>query len=172
MLDIKIVSAGKEDAKLIAIISRETFYDTYAAENTAANMAKFMTQQFSKTLLMEEVGVEGNHFFLAYIDGEVAGYLKLKDANHPQLVGTQALEISRIYVSKPFIGKSVGKSLLQTAIDFAQEKSKDWLWLIAWKENKRALQFYQKNGFEIFAESTFLLGDDLQNDWVLKRSIS
>ncbi|MEI6086776.1 MAG: GNAT family N-acetyltransferase [Bacteroidota bacterium] len=171
MIDIKIVSAGIEDAKLIAIISRETFYDTYAAENTAANMAKFMTQQFGKAMLMAEVGATGNHFFLAYQNGEVAGYLKLTESIHPQLTGEKAIEISRIYVCKPFIGKSVGKALMQTAIDFAIEKSKDWLWLIAWKENKRALEFYQKNGFEIFAESTFVLGDDLQNDWVLKRSI-
>jgi ribosomal protein S18 acetylase RimI-like enzyme len=171
MSDIKIVRAGINEAELIAIISRETFYDTYAAENTAANMAKFLTQQFGKAMLMAEVGEEGNHFYLAYKNGEVAGYLKLKESIHPQLIGEKAIEISRIYVCKPFIGKAVGKALLQTAIDFAKEHSKDWLWLIAWKENKRALRFYEANGFEIFAESIFVLGDDSQSDWVLKRSI-
>jgi ribosomal protein S18 acetylase RimI-like enzyme len=170
MLDIKIVPAGLNEAELIAIISRETFFDTYAAENTAENMAKFMTQQFGKAMLKAEVGAEGNHFFLAYNEGEVAGYLKLKEAIHPQLAGERAIEISRIYVCKPFIGKSVGKALLHTAIEFAKDHANDWIWLIAWKENKRALEFYQKYGFEIFAESTFVLGDDLQSDWVLKRS--
>lgn len=172
MSDIKIIRAGIHEAELIAIISRETFYDTYAAENTAANMAKFLTQQFGKAMLMAEVGAEGNHFYLAYKEGEVAGYLKLKESIHPQLEGKSAIEISRIYVCKPFIGKAVGRALLQTAIDFAKEQAKDWLWLIAWKENKKALRFYEANGFEIFAESTFVLGDDLQSDWVLKRSIS
>jgi diamine N-acetyltransferase len=171
MSEIKIVQAGKQEAELIAIISRETFYDTYAAENTAANMAKFMTQQFGKSMLMAEVGVDGNHFFLAYLEGEVAGYLKLKESTHPQIIGAQAIEISRIYVCKPFIGKSVGKALLAAAIEFAKANDKNCIWLIAWKENKRALAFYQKQGFEIFAESTFVLGDDLQSDWVLKRSI-
>jgi ribosomal protein S18 acetylase RimI-like enzyme len=171
MSEIKIVEAGINEAELIAIISRETFYDTYAAENTAANMAKFLTQQFGKSMLMAEVGAKGNHFFLAYLDGEVAGYVKLKEATHPQIIGALAIEISRIYVCKPFIGKSVGKALLHAAIEFAKEHAKDCIWLIAWKENKRALEFYQKNGFEIFAESTFMLGDDLQSDWVLKRSI-
>jgi ribosomal protein S18 acetylase RimI-like enzyme len=171
MSEIKIVHAGMNEAELIAIISRETFYDTYAAENTAANMAKFMTQQFGKAMLMAEVGAAGNYFFLAYQNEAIAGYLKLKESIHPQLAGVQAIEISRIYVCKPFIGKSVGKALLQTAIDFAKENKKDCIWLIAWKENKRAINFYKKNGFEIFAESTFVLGDDIQSDWVLKRSI-
>ncbi len=171
MSEIKIVQVGINEAELIAIISRETFYDTYAAENTAANMAKFLTQQFSKSMLMAEVGAPGNHFFLAYKEGVVAGYLKLKEATHLQIIGEEAIEISRIYVCKPFIGKSVGKALLAAAIDFAKENAKECIWLIAWKENKRALEFYQKNGFEIFAESTFVLGNDLQSDWVLKRSI-
>lgn len=171
MSEIQIVKAETKDAELIAIVSRETFYDTYAAENTAANMAKFLTQQFSKAKLMAEVGAEGNHFFLAYMDGEIAGYLKLKEAIHPKLIDTSAIEISRIYVCKPFIGKSVGNALMQTAVNFAQMQHKDWIWLIAWKENKRALEFYHKKGFEIFAESEFVLGDDHQSDWVLKKNI-
>lgn len=171
MSEIQIVKAETKDAELIAIISRETFYDTYAAENTAANMAKFLTQQFSKAMLMAEVGAAGTHFFLAYVDGKLAGYLKLKEATHPQIFNASAIEISRIYVYKHFIGKSVGHALMQTAIDFASTHKKEWIWLIAWKENKRALEFYQKKGFEIFAESVFVLGDDQQSDWVLKKSI-
>ncbi len=171
MSEIEIRVANQTDAELIAIISRETFYDTYAAENTAANMAKFLTQQFSKSMLMQEVGAPGNHFFLAYLDGKIAGYLKLKEALHPKMEGVPAIEISRIYVYKNFIGKSVGKSLMQAATEFATAHQKNWIWLIAWKENKKAIEFYQKNGFEIFAESTFILGDDLQSDWVLKKRI-
>ncbi|MCX6206253.1 MAG: GNAT family N-acetyltransferase [Bacteroidetes bacterium] len=171
MSEIQIVQAEIKDAELIAIVSRETFYDTYAAENTAANMAKFLMLQFSKAMLMAEVGAKGNHFFLAYMDGKLAGYLKLKEATHPELIDSTAIEISRIYVCKPFIGKSVGNALMQTAIDFANANKKEWIWLIAWKENKRALEFYQKKGFEIFSESVFKLGDDQQNDWVLKKSI-
>jgi ribosomal protein S18 acetylase RimI-like enzyme len=171
MSEIQIVQAEAKDAELIAIISRETFYDTYAAENTAANMAKFLTEQFSKAILMKEVGAIGNYFFLAYLNGELAGYLKLKEAIHPELLEVAAIEISRIYVRKSFHGKAVGYALMQTAVDFAMALKKNWLWLIAWKENKRALTFYQKNGFEIFAESEFILGDDHQSDWVLKKSI-
>jgi ribosomal protein S18 acetylase RimI-like enzyme len=172
MPEIQIVKAEAKDAALIASISRETFYDTYAADNTAANMAKFLTEQFSKAMLMEEVVTSGNHFFLAYLDGAIAGYLKLKEEIHPALQDASAIEISRIYVYQSFIGKSVGNALMQTAVDFARSQNKHWIWLIAWKENKRALAFYQKKGFEIFAESEFILGDDLQNDWVLKKCIA
>jgi len=171
MSKIEIVRAEKKDAELIAIISRETFYDTYSEQNTDANMAKFLTKQLGKAMLMDEVGAPGNNFYLAYLDGEVAGYIKLKESDHPQLPKEKSLEISRIYIYKSFIGKSVGTALLQAAIKFAKEINKEWVWLIAWKENKRAIGFYEANGFEIFAESEFLLGDDLQFDWVFKKCI-
>ena len=90
---------------------------------------------------------------------------------HPNLTERNPIELSRIYVCKGFIGKAVGRALMQTAIDFAKERGKDCLWLIVWKENKKALRFYQSFQFEIFAENIFILGDDHQSDWVMKKLI-
>jgi hypothetical protein len=42
-MDFHVRYATKEDAVLIADISRQTFYDTFAADNTEANMAKFLS---------------------------------------------------------------------------------------------------------------------------------
>ena len=45
MLNIRF--ATKEDASLIADLSRKTFYDTFAHQNTKENMDKFMNEQFT-----------------------------------------------------------------------------------------------------------------------------
>ena len=171
MSDINIRIASTDDALLIATISRQTFYDTYAAENTAENMEKFLTLQFNEEKLIKEVGADGNYFYLAYIKNTIAGYIKIKEAVHPNSTERNPIELSRIYVCKGFIGKAVGRALMQTAIDFAKERGKDCLWLIVWKENKKALRFYQSFQFEIFAENIFILGDDHQSDWVMKKLI-
>lgn len=134
-------------------------------------MDKFLTQQFTHEMLVEEVGKEENHFFLATVGNTIAGYIKIKASIHPQLNSANALEISRLYVRKPFIGKSVGRALMLAAIEFARQQQKEWLWLIVWKQNQPALKFYQSFGYEIFAESIFILGDDPQNDWVMKLRI-
>jgi len=68
-MQIEIRFAGKEDAELIADLSRETFFDTFASQNTAADMEKFMNEQFTKEALMAEAGAKENIFMLAHMDG-------------------------------------------------------------------------------------------------------
>ena len=52
-----------------------------------------------------------------------------------------------------------------------KEKGKTYVWLGVWEENHRALQFYEKNGFTVFGKHDFVLGDDVQTDLMMKRSI-
>lgn len=155
--------ATENDAALIAEISRETFTDTFAAQNTAANMQKFLSEQFSRKMLMQEVGQPGHIFFLAMIGETPAGYLFLKD-----IQPDETIEISRIYVCSPFIGNGVGKMLMQTAIQYAKKENKKTVWLGVWERNHRAIRFYESFGFKKFSEHDFILGDDVQCDWLMQ----
>jgi len=171
-MQIEIRFAGKEDAELIADLSRETFFDTFASQNTAADMEKFMNEQFTKEALMAEAGAKENIFMLAHMDGEPAGYVKLREGKEkPEFDNKASLEIARIYVINKMIGKGVGSVLMQKCIDVALEKHKEVLWLGVWKENKPAIDFYKRWGFEIFGEQDFMLGNDLQKDWLMKKKV-
>jgi diamine N-acetyltransferase len=167
-----IREASKEDAGLIADLSRLTFYEAFISQNTKANMDKFLKEQFTKKLLMQEVGAANNTFLLAYHEKEVAGYVRLREHNIPPGLGTiNALEIARIYAVTSMIGKGVGSALMQKSIDIANERKKECVWLGVWKKNHRAILFYEKWGFEKFAEHDFILGDDMQQDWLMKKMI-
>lgn len=164
--------ATADDALLIARLSQQTFYDTFAAENTEADMTKFLTEQFTIGRLMLEVGQPQNSFLLACSGDAVAGYLKLREGKKLQeLEGVKTLEIARLYVVKEFIGQGIGKLLMQTAIDIALEKQNEMIWLGVWEKNQRAINFYHSWGFEKFGECDFLLGDDLQRDWLMKKEL-
>lgn len=172
-MNLSIRYATKEDAALIADISRQTFYDTFAADNTKENMDKFLKEQFTKGRLMLEVGAQENSFLLAYSDDKVAGYVKLREGKvQAELKGLAAIEIARIYVVKEFLGKGVGASLMQACFDIANQKSKQVIWLGVWEKNKRAIDFYLKYAFEKFGECDFLLGDDVQHDWLMKKTLT
>jgi diamine N-acetyltransferase len=169
---IDIRFAVTRDAALIADLSHRTFYDTFAAANTRENMDKFMREQFSKELLMAEVGAAGNIFLLAECAGKPAGYARLReDNNPPELAGLQTLEIARIYAVQEMIGKGIGQALMQKSIAVARERTKQLVWLGVWEKNTRAIEFYRKWGFEKFREHPFLLGDDVQTDWLMKRDV-
>jgi ribosomal protein S18 acetylase RimI-like enzyme len=171
-MTLVIREATVADARLIADISHQTFYETFAAYNSKSNMEKFLTQQFTKGKLIIEVGAKENIFLLAYDDNEIAGYVKLRDERLPPALGkVNALEIARIYALKNKIGKGIGSVLMQSCIDLATKMNKEWVWLGVWEKNQRAIEFYTKWGFEKFDETDFLLGDDVQRDWLMKRRI-
>ncbi|HYH15472.1 MAG TPA: GNAT family N-acetyltransferase [Flavisolibacter sp.] len=171
-MNLTIREATKEDAVLIADLSRQTFYDTFAADNTKEDMDIFLNKQFTKGRLMLEVGAPENTFLLAYYNDEVAGYVKLREGKLPKSLGTKnALEIARLYAVTAMIGKGVGKALMQASIDMAKERGKEVIWLGVWERNQRAISFYQKCGFEKFDEWDFLLGNDIQRDWLMKKSL-
>jgi diamine N-acetyltransferase len=165
-MDITIRTATAADAELIADLSRETFYDAFIADNKKEDMDKFMNEQFTKESLMKEVGTPGNTFLLPYIDGEVAGYARLRENK-----ALQEIEIARIYNKTTAIGKGIGKALMLACIETAEKLNKKIIWLGVWEENQRAIDFYKKFGFEKYDEHDFLLGDDLQKDWLMKKHL-
>lgn len=161
-----------KDAELIADISRQTFYETFAAQNSREDMDLFLGLQFTRGRLMLEVGAPENTFLLCYCDNEIAGYVKLRQSRHPKTLGSyNALEIARLYAMPNMIGKGIGKLLMQSSMDIALNEKKDTVWLGVWKQNYRAIDFYTKWGFEIFDECDFILGHDLQKDWLMKKKL-
>jgi ribosomal protein S18 acetylase RimI-like enzyme len=170
MHTVTIRYATAEDAELIADLSRQTFYDTFASQNTKEDMDKFMNEQFTKEALMKEVGTEGNIFLIAFINNEAAGYVRMREGEiRSEFMNKPAIEIARIYAANKMIGKGIGSALMQKCIDIAKENNKEIIWLGVFKKNQPAIDFYTKWGFEIFAEHSFLLGNDLQMDWLMRK---
>lgn len=164
---IHIIPFLPSEADLLADISRTTFAETFAPVNTLEDMAIFMEQQFTTEQLKAEMGKPDYLHLLASYNGAPAGYLFLKKHSHPLLQKSAALEISRIYCLQTFQGKGVGKALMEYALDYAKENELPTVWLGVWKENAKALAFYTSFGFRIFGETDFILGNDLQKDWLM-----
>lgn len=162
---IALRTADRDDADLIADISRETFRDTFGASNTEADMDLFLSTQFTHARLAAEVGQPGHVFLLATAGQTVAGYIFIRQ-------GTASDEIARLYVRKPFLGRSVGKTLMQASIALAIENRKTSIWLGVWEHNERAIAFYRSFGFVRTGKQDFVLGTDVQRDWVMEKQIS
>jgi len=172
MSEISIRQANETDAALIASLSRETFYDTFAAYNTPEDMELFMEGQFSVSELIKEVLDPSNLFFLAFHEEEPAGYIKFKRGSHTDLTDTdKAIEICRLYARKSMIGKGIGKAMMMYALEYAATTHCKTIWLGVWEHNKRAIDFYHSFGFQKFSEHDFILGNDVQRDWLMRKEV-
>jgi len=170
MITIRFATAN--DAELIADLSRKTFYDSFVAYNTKENMDKFLNEQFTHDALIKEVSTENNIFLLAYNDNNPVGYVRLRENNIPPSLGTnRAVEIARIYAVQESIGKGVGTAMMNKCMEIALEKNYHTIWLGVWEHNQRAIDFYTRWGFEKFDEHDFILGNDVQRDWLMKKVI-
>ena len=171
MMELNITIVHINDSHIAALqqIGRQTFSETFAESNSAENMAKYLEEAYSYEKLNAELNDPNSIFYFAKMDQNVIGYLKLNfGASQTELKDKNALEIERIYVLKEFHGKKVGQFLFDKAIEIAKEYHVAYVWLGVWEENKRALQFYTKNGFIEFDQHIFVLGDEAQTDIMMK----
>ncbi|MEK7723481.1 MAG: GNAT family N-acetyltransferase [Acidobacteriota bacterium] len=173
MEKIDIVKVTLSDINQLQKIGRETFSETFSTGNTEENMAKYLEEVFSLEKLTTELSDKNSEFYFAMLGNNVVGYLKLNfGKSQTELQDDTALEIERIYVLKEFYGKKVGQMLYDRAIQVAQQKTADYVWLGVWEENPRAIAFYKKNGFLEFDKHIFKLGDDEQTDIMMKLQFS
>jgi ribosomal protein S18 acetylase RimI-like enzyme len=173
MKNIDIEKVTLNDIEQLQKIGRETFYETFSARNTVENMEKYLDEKFSVEKLTTELKEKDSEFYFATFDTSVIGYLKLNfGQSQTELKDDKALEIERIYVLKEFHGKKIGQILYNKAIQIANQKKVDYVWLGVWDENPRAINFYRKNGFVQFDKHVFKLGNDEQTDIMMKLKIT
>ena len=72
---------------------------------------------------------------------------------------------------KEYFGLKIGQILFEKSLEIGRKRKQDYVWLGVWEENHRALKFYQKNGFEVFGEHIFVLGNDRQTDLMMKLNL-
>jgi ribosomal protein S18 acetylase RimI-like enzyme len=171
--NITIVQINNSNIAALQQIGRQTFAETFAESNTAENMAKYLEEAYAYEKLSAELNDVNSVFYFAMLDEKVIGYLKLNfGASQTELNDNDALEIERIYVLKEFHGKKVGQLLFDKAIEVAKAQDVAYVWLGVWENNKRALQFYTKNGFVEFDQHIFVLGDEAQTDIMMKLELN
>lgn len=172
MNQIYIIQINHTDIKALQEIGRQTFAETFAESNSPENMIKYLEEAYADEKLNEELNNPNSVFYFAKAGNQVIGYLKLNfGSSQTELKDNKSLEIERIYVAKEFHGKKVGQLLYDKAIEVAKDKQVNYVWLGVWEENKRAIQFYIKNGFVEFDKHIFVLGNDAQTDIMMKKQL-
>ena len=161
-----------DDFETLRELSIRTYYETFAHLNTAEDMAAYLEDAFNVERLTKEFNDPNSFFFLLYADGRLAGYLKLNEApSQTDINDAESLEIERIYVSSEFQGAGLGRYLLEQAIKIAKERNKKYAWLGVWEKNEKAIRFYQKNGFYEIGTHKFVMGEDVQTDYVMRKDL-
>ncbi len=88
------------------------------------------------------------HILLLKLDDQVAGMVSLLYLPSTAMGGKVAL-LEDMIIAENWRGQGYGQRLLTTAIDFAEEQGCLRLTLLTDRDNERAQQLYQQNGFSL-----------------------
>ena len=150
-------------------ISRSTYEITFASANTPENMKAYLDRAFNEAQLAKELAEPETEFYFAKAGEETLGYIKINMGQaQTDLKEDEGLEVERVYVLHEHQGKKIGKSMLDFAIATARERGKAYVWLGVWEHNKPARAFYDRYGFREIGSHPFVMGDDVQTDFVLR----
>ena len=171
-MNIKKINNSDEDIKKLQTIAKQTFTETFGSQNTAEDLAKFLSEEYAFDKLKAEVENPESFYYFCYFEDELAGYLKLNvGAAQTEPDYPEALEIQRIYVLQKYQRKRIGLAMMQQALAVAKKIKKSQVWLGVWEKNLKAQAFYRKSGFEKVGSHDFVLGNDIQTDYILVKEL-
>jgi diamine N-acetyltransferase len=170
--NISVRQASVADVDTIVSLGRKTFVETYGDTNEKEKVSAYVDKMFNHETIEKEVNTFGERFFIAYVGDLPVGFTKLSENKIPKgLNGKKKIQVERIYVLKEYQGFKIGTELIEKVVTVAKEEEYKVIWLTVWQKNNKAVQFYQKAGFVIYDTDTFQFGDELHDDFLMKKEI-
>jgi ribosomal protein S18 acetylase RimI-like enzyme len=170
--DLHIRRAITTDARLLSVLSSVTFFDTFHGTCTNEDIQGFIETSFNPGQIYRELQDPDDFYFIAFINGEAAGYIRLKEDESDviEIKNHKGIELKRIYVTKEYHSQKIGAKLMNFALAFAAEKNYELIWLGVWEHNEKAKVFYKKFGFEDTGfKHPFPIGNTPQTDnWLFR----
>lgn len=164
--------AEKADLAELLKMAQKAFLEAFTAGNKSENVSAYLGEAFTEAQFSKELANSSSTFLIALFQGKIVGYTKVNFSSaQTDIYDPESLEIARLYVLEDYLGVGLGKLLLDWAVDLAKQNHKKYIWLGVWEHNPRAIRFYGKNGFEKFGSHPFPFGDEVQTDWLMKKSV-
>jgi len=143
-----------------------TFGHLYRAEDLELFLTSFGIDDWRRQLSDPAYA-----FRLAEDDGEAVGYLKLGPMKLPIETTGPALLVDQLYVRQDHQGAGIAQGLMDWAIEEARRRGAEALYLTVYVDNERARRFYNRYGFEPAGRYDFMVGNQRDEDIILRRAL-
>jgi ribosomal protein S18 acetylase RimI-like enzyme len=172
-MSITVRPARPGDHDALALVGAATFLESYAGVVDGGAIIRHCAERHTPDVYAQALDTPGHALWLAEQDPGAApvGYLHLTAPDLPVETGADDLEIKRIYVLVSLHRSGLGRHFLDAAIDHAVAVGAKRLLLGVYKNNTRALAFYDRMGFEKIGVRQFEVGGRIYDDWVLALTV-
>lgn len=171
LLPISIEEIHYADLPQLRDLCISTFNDSF--QSIGRDFTTYTEENFNYGKLAREMINPDSHFYFIYYNHNLAGYLKLNsDSAQSKDMGSNTLEIDRIYLRQYFEYMGLESNLIEFSFDKAKELKKDTVWSRIWEHDEPVIQSYKEFGFKTIDSQDFKIGDHLEKDLVMQVKVS
>lgn len=165
---IEIQEATFQHYFLIQQLARQTWPDAFKKILSKEQIAYMLEMMYSIASLAEQVEKKGHTFILAKSEVDYVGFASY-ELNYKGLSKTK---IHKIYILPAVQSKGIGKLLMLNIAERARQQKNTVLSLNVNKNNK-AIQFYQKIGFQKIGEENLPIGNGfMMEDAIMEKKLN
>ncbi|MEM9420070.1 MAG: GNAT family N-acetyltransferase [Planctomycetota bacterium] len=135
----------ESDCDKIGPLLREIWLDAYHGIQTDEELLTQSHKVHTPELIALEIDDPNIHSVVAVSNGRIIGHAR-SDLNN------EVVDVIRLFILREFYGQGVGKALLQEVDSYFDPKYE--IRLEVFENNKRAVDFYLSQGYEIVERAT------------------
>ena len=142
-----IRQAVPEDIAALSDLACRVYAATFGHALSEAELTAALRETKSEACFRTVIDTDA--ILIALKGDRLIGYAQICDMSLPvEGAAPGSQQLNALYVDPAFHGKGVGKALLDAVLVLPRVRDGNTLYLDVWEENRRALSFYQRNGFE------------------------
>ena len=167
-----IVREGtREDASLLAELGARTFRES--SPNTPhEDLESYLKENFTPEKLLACLSVKNAAARILELSGRAIGYAFLCPGEAPnRLVPPHSIQLKWLYILQEWAGHKLGDVLMARCLEHVRHVGGGSIWLTVFNNNGRAIHFYERWGFRKVGVYDFVVGRDIQKDFVLLKNI-
>jgi len=172
---LRLRSGTPGDATCIAALSTQVFLDTYAPDGVRPDLAREALSQYSPEQFESRLSDANRSFIVAEVGEGLRGFAELDTRPSPPPVIAspgQGFELVRLYIQPAAQRTGLGRRLLGESELLCERAGAGSLWLQAWAENARALEFYRALGYMDVGASTYTFENRSYENRVLVKQLA
>lgn len=169
---VSIRKATLADAEMLAELALRIFLDTFGPGNDPRDVELHAQRSYGVDIQRAELADPAHTYLIAEVDGQPAGFAMIGEAVMDACLGLDApVELFRFYVDQSWHGKGIAMPLMEACYEEARARGGRTICLSVWERNPRAIRFYEKTGYRKTGTHPYILGEDVQTDWVMTREV-
>ena len=169
---ISIEKADPSDALRISVLLKTAYIQAYAYDGISFEYANFVTNRFSVQYIEKSIQKKSSLFLVAFNEGNIVGVAEIIYNSLCPIRKTNVVELSKLYVHQTFIGKGIGKALMNAIESELRSMGKAHINLEVYIKNQDAIAFYEKQGFTIIGSVDCVMEENSYEDLIMNKVLT